>query len=114
MRLSGGEAVIYHAEQVEFPLRSKKKKRAGVYRRQRAGERFQGRLYGHTDSGALRVSGLKRLSELELKGDEVYLNLNGLPAGEHTLPLSVELPAGVRVLEPMPARVRVRITKSGN
>ena len=63
----------------------------------------------------LRVSGPKTLVEkLELKGDEVYLNLNGLRAGEHTLPLSVELPAGVRVLEPMPARVRVRITKPGN
>jgi YbbR domain-containing protein len=63
----------------------------------------------------LRVSGPKTLVEkLELKGDEVYLNLNGLPAGEHTLPLSVELPAGVRVLEPTPARVRVRITKPGN
>jgi YbbR domain-containing protein len=36
----------------------------------------------------LRVSGPKTLVEkLELKGDEVYLNLNGLPAGEHSLPL---------------------------
>ena len=63
----------------------------------------------------LRVSGPKTVVEkLELKGDEVYLNLNGLPAGEHTLPLSVELPADVRALEPTPARVRVRITKPGN
>ena len=64
---------------------------------------------------ALRVAGAKSIiDKLELTGGEVYLELNGLPAGEHTLPISFELPAGVRILEQKPARVRVRITKPGN
>jgi YbbR domain-containing protein len=63
----------------------------------------------------LRLSGAKSLlDKLELKGDEVSLNLKGLPAGEHTLPVIVELPAGVRVIELKPQRVRVRISKPGN
>jgi len=64
---------------------------------------------------SLRLSGAKSIiDKLELTGEEVYLEIKGLPAGEHTLPISFELPAGVRVVEQKPARVRVRITKPGN
>jgi len=64
---------------------------------------------------SLRLTGAKSvIDKLELKGDEVNLNLKGLPAGEHNLPLTVELPPGLRVVEQKPARVRVRITKPGN
>ena len=64
---------------------------------------------------SLRLAGAKSvIDKLELSGEEVYLDLKGLSAGEHTLPLSLELPAGVRVLEQKPARVKVRITKPGN
>ena len=64
---------------------------------------------------SLRLAGAKSvIDKLELTGDEVYLNLKGLPAGEHNLPLTVELPPGLRVVEQKPARVRVRITKPGN
>ena len=54
------------------------------------------------------------IDKLELSGAEVYLELKGLPAGEHALPISFDLPVGVRVLEQKPARVRVRIIKPGN
>ena len=64
---------------------------------------------------SLRLAGAKSvLDKLELKGDEIYLNLKGLPAGEYNLPLTTELPAGVRVVEQKPPRVKVRISKPGN
>ena len=66
-------------------------------------------------SVSLTLSGAKSLlDKLQLKGDEVYLNLKGLPAGEHTLALSVDLPAGIRIVEQKPPRFRVRISKPGN
>jgi YbbR domain-containing protein len=75
---------------------------------------FKGVFTVTPQSISLRVSGAKSLlDKLELKGDEAYLNLKGLPAGEHQLPLIVELPAGFRVVEQKPQRVKVRITKPG-
>jgi YbbR domain-containing protein len=63
----------------------------------------------------IRLSGAKSLlDKLELKGDEVFLHLKGLPAGEHNLPLMMELPAGIQVIEQKPQRFRVRISKPGN
>ena len=64
---------------------------------------------------SLRLAGAKSvIDKLELSGEEVYLDLKGLSAGEHTLPISFELPAGVRLVEQKPDRVKVRITKPGN
>jgi YbbR domain-containing protein len=64
---------------------------------------------------SLRLAGAKSIiDKLELTGEEVYLELKGLPAGEHALPVSFDLPVGVRVVEQKPARVRVRIIKPGN
>ncbi len=64
---------------------------------------------------SLKVSGAKSLiDKLELTGDEVYLNLKGLPVGEHNLSLMVKFPAGVRVIEQKPRRFRVRIGKPNN
>jgi hypothetical protein len=75
---------------------------------------FKGTYTVSPSSVALRLSGAKsRLDKLELTGDEVYLNLKGLPAGEYNLPLMVELPAGIQVVEQKPQRFKVRITKVG-
>jgi len=64
---------------------------------------------------SLRLSGAKSLiDKLELTGDEVFLNLKGLPIGEHNLSLMMELPAGIRVIEQKPPRFRVRISKPKN
>lgn len=61
---------------------------------------------------SLKLSGAKSLvDKLELKGDEVYLNLSNLPAGEHDVPLMMELPAGIRIIEQKPQRFRVQISK---
>lgn len=76
---------------------------------------FNGVYTVSPQSVSLRLSGAKSLlDKLELKGDEVYLDLKGLRAGEHNLALMVELPAGVRLIEQKPQRFRVRISKPGN
>jgi YbbR domain-containing protein len=76
---------------------------------------FNGAYTVSPSAVALRLSGAKtRLDKLELTGDEVFLNLKGLAPGEYSLPLMINLPDGVRVVEQKPQRVRVRITRSGN
>ncbi len=63
----------------------------------------------------LRLSGAKStLDKLQLTGNEVFLNLKGLAPGEHSLPLMINLPDGVRVVEQKPQRVKVRITRPEN
>ena len=60
----------------------------------------------------IRVSGPKSaIEKLKLTSDEVYLNLRGLPAGEHQVPLELSLPLDVKVVEQKPQRFRVRIIK---
>jgi YbbR domain-containing protein len=60
----------------------------------------------------LRLAGPKRvLGSLEVGREQVYLDLKGLAAGEHVLPLSFALPAEIKVIEQKPQRFKVRITK---
>ncbi|HKY09256.1 MAG TPA: CdaR family protein, partial [Candidatus Binatia bacterium] len=60
----------------------------------------------------VRVVGPKSAVEkLNLTSNEVYLNLKGLPAGEHQVPLEWSLPPDIQVVEQKPQRVRVRIVK---
>jgi len=73
---------------------------------------FKGAYTVAPQTVSLKLSGAKsQIDKLELKNDQVYLNLQGLPAGEHQLPLSFELPAGIQVVEQRPQRFRVRISK---
>ena len=58
----------------------------------------------------LRLSGPKRvLAPLRVGEEHVYLDLKGLEAGNHTLPLTLRLPPEVKVIEQRPSRFRVRI-----
>jgi YbbR domain-containing protein len=60
----------------------------------------------------LRVEGPSQLvSKLELDSERVFLNLKGLSAGEHIVPLHFSLPADVRVVDQKPPRFKVRIIK---
>lgn len=62
----------------------------------------------------LRLAGPKHiLGKLELGADQLYLNLKGLEAGDHVVPLSISLPPEVKVVEQRPQRFKVRIAKSG-
>lgn len=63
----------------------------------------------------LRLTGPGDVMEkLEVGGGQVFLDLGGLAAGEHTLPLSFNLPPEIQVLEHKPQRFKVRIMKSKN
>jgi YbbR domain-containing protein len=52
------------------------------------------------------------LEKLEVGGDRVFLDIGGLAAGDHSLPLSFNLPPEIKVLEQKPQRFKVRISKS--
>ncbi|MFQ5682233.1 MAG: YbbR-like domain-containing protein [Candidatus Binatia bacterium] len=60
----------------------------------------------------LRLSGPKRIIEqLQVGAEQVYLDLNGLKPGKHTLALGLDLPEEIEVLEQKPDRFKVRILK---
>jgi YbbR domain-containing protein len=73
---------------------------------------FKGSYTVAPSSAQLRVSGPKSVVEkLKLTSDNVYLNLTGMSAGEHSVTLSVNLPAEVKLVEQKPQRFRVKIVK---
>jgi hypothetical protein len=60
----------------------------------------------------VRLFGPRRLlDKLQLGADHVYLDLDGLAPGEHSLELQFNLPAEIKVAEQKPARFKVRIAK---
>jgi YbbR domain-containing protein len=62
----------------------------------------------------LRLSGPKStMDTLQLASEDVHLELQGLSAGEHSVPLKVDLPENVAVVEQKPLRFNVRIIKPG-
>jgi hypothetical protein len=64
-------------------------------------------------SAQVRLFGPRRiLDKLELGADQVYVDVNGLAPGEHSLELKFNLPAEIKVLEEKPARFKVKISKS--
>jgi YbbR domain-containing protein len=74
---------------------------------------FGGQYRVQPSSVYLRLAGPTRaLSNLDVNSKQVYLELKGLPVGEHTLPLSFSLPPDVKVIEQKPQRFKVRITKA--
>jgi YbbR-like protein len=59
-----------------------------------------------------QLSGPKStVAKLKLTAENVYLNLHGMSAGEHSVALSLNLPPEVSVVEQKPQRFRVRILK---
>ena len=62
----------------------------------------------------LRLRGPRRvLEKLELGPNHLYLDLQGLGAGEHSVALSLSLPAHVKVVDQRPQAFKVRIRKPG-
>jgi YbbR domain-containing protein len=60
----------------------------------------------------LRLAGPKSVIEqFKLTSENVYLNLHGMAAGEHSVALLFNLPPEVKVIEQRPQRFRVRIAK---
>lgn len=61
----------------------------------------------------LRLSGPRSVIEkLSFTSENVYLNLAGMSAGEHSVALSLRLPPEVKVVEQKPQRFRVKIAKT--
>jgi YbbR domain-containing protein len=73
---------------------------------------FKGAYTVSPHSVSIRLSGPKSVVEkLRLNSENVYLNLAGLTAGEHSVAVLLNLPPEVKVLEQKPQRFRVRISK---
>jgi YbbR domain-containing protein len=53
------------------------------------------------------------IEKLELSKDQVYLDLKGLPTGQHSVPLRIDLPPEIKVTEQKPRRFKVHIKKVG-
>jgi len=71
---------------------------------------FSGRYTVAPRQVSIKLFGPKRILEpLQLGPDRVYLNLKGLSPGNHNLPLTMNLPREVKVLEQKPDRVKVVI-----
>jgi YbbR domain-containing protein len=59
-----------------------------------------------------QLSGPKStMAKLQLTSENVYLNLHGMVAGDHSVALSFNLPPEINVVEQKPQRFRVRIVK---
>ena len=62
----------------------------------------------------IKISGPKRVvDDLQLGPDKAYLDLKGLGPGAHSVPLTLDLPREVKVVEQKPDRFRVTISGRG-
>jgi hypothetical protein len=114
VRLSNdGKPLSIAPDQVEVVITIGEEQASRVFERIDVQARNYKGVYNVTPQSVyVRVAGPKSaIEKLKLTSDEVYLNLQGLPAGEHQLPLELSLPADVQVIEQKPQRFRVRIVK---
>jgi YbbR domain-containing protein len=73
---------------------------------------FKGTYTVTPSSAHLQLSGPKSvMAGLKLSAENVYLDLRGMTAGEHSVVLSFHLPPDVKVVEQKPQRFRVRVVK---
>jgi YbbR domain-containing protein len=73
---------------------------------------FKGSYTVSPSGVSLRLAGAKsKIDKLELTGDNVFINLKGMAVGDHSLTLTTNLPAGIRVVQQNPQRFKVRISK---
>jgi YbbR domain-containing protein len=76
---------------------------------------FSGRYSVNPRFVYLRLNGPKHvLGRLELSSNQVYLDLAGLPIGDHTVRLTVNLPPEIELVEQRPEQFQVRITRTGS
>jgi len=114
VRLStDGKPLSLSPDQVEVSVKIEEEEMIREFRRVDVrGREFTGEYSVNPRSVYLRLSGPRRvLGGLGLGADQVHLNLKGLAAGEHMLPLSFSLPPEVKIVEQKPQRFKVRITK---
>jgi YbbR domain-containing protein len=74
---------------------------------------FKGNYTITPPTAFVRLSGPKSVIEkLKLTSDQVYVDLSGMSIGDHSVSLTFDLPAAIKVVEQRPQRFRVHITKS--
>jgi len=110
---SDGKPLTFSPDQVEVAVSLEAEETSRDFTQVEIGARdFKG-IYTITPKTIfLRVSGAKNLvDKLQLGPENVFVNLKGLGVGDHSVPLEIDLPSGVKVVERKPALVRVKITK---
>ena len=113
VRLSNdGKPLSIVPDQVQVAITVEEERISRVFERiEVRAKNYQGAYNAAPQSVYLRVAGPKSAVEnLNLTSDDVYLNLKGLPAGEHQVALDMILPADIQVVEQKPEHFRVRIT----
>jgi YbbR domain-containing protein len=114
VRLSNdGKPLAIVPDQVEVSITIEEEQMTRAFDRVEVRARdFKGTYHVAPQSVQLSLSGPKNiLDKLQLSAEQVYLDLKGLSVGEHTVALTLNLPAGVKVLEQKPQLFKVRITK---
>jgi len=117
VRLStDGMAVSFSPEQIEVSFTVEQEQVSREFPRIPVTARdFTGRYTVTPRSVSLRVFGPKRIvGQLELTSSHVYLDLEGLAVGEHVVPLTVNLPPEVALVEQKPEQFHVRIAQIGS
>jgi YbbR domain-containing protein len=116
VRLSNdGKALSIVPDQVEVSIAIEEERASRQFERLDVRARdFRGIYSVVPQSVQLRVSGPKStIDKLQLSSEQVYLDLKGIPVGEHSVPLTLILPTDVKVVEQKPQQFKVRITKLG-
>jgi YbbR domain-containing protein len=113
VRLSNdGKPLAIAPDQVEVAVTIEEEQAVREFDREIQAKDFKGVYTVSPQSVRVRLSGPKSVMEkFKLTSENVYLNLNGMSAGEHSIALLFNLPPEIRVIEQKPQRFRVRITK---
>jgi hypothetical protein len=111
---SDGQPLSFMPEQVSVAITIVEEDTIKDFKKVEIGARGASGDYLITPNVAqVRLFGPRRiLDKLELGADQVYVDLDGLTPGEHSLELQFNLPAEIKVVEQKPARFKVKISKS--
>jgi YbbR domain-containing protein len=114
IRLSNdGKQLSIVPDQVEVDITIEEEQAIREFDRDIQAKDFKGVYTVAPQSVRLRLSGPKSVIEkFKLTSEHVYLNLNGLSKGEHSIALLFNLPPEIKVVEQKPQRFRVRIAKA--
>ena len=113
VRLSNdGKPLAIAPDQVEVVVTIEEEQAVREFDRGIQAKDFKGVYTVSPQSVRLRLSGPKSVIEkFKLTSENVYLDLNGMSAGEHSIALLFNLPPEIKVVEQKPQRFRVRIAK---
>ena len=113
VRLSNdGKPLAIAPDQVEVVVTIEEEQATREFDREVEAKDFKGVYTVSPQSVHLRLSGPKSaIEKFKLTSENVYLNLNGMAAGDHSVALLFNLPADIKLIEQKPQRFRVRIAK---